>query len=160
MQVWPLVPRNCPVCRYLTRFWSQYLASLCSWTNFTPCHPFHHFDFLNRCLPLPAFFCTRHKTGYLNWSRFFYMWRVCHCGNNACYSRQGKRSSPSHFRYLFLQCLSGTHLSDLGNLASLIKWRLRPLCRNCGQWYFLCNGHCQLLGQSLPDQYPWVSNHC
>ena len=29
---------------------------------------------LDCCLPLPAFLCTGHKTGYLDWSRFFHLW--------------------------------------------------------------------------------------
>ena len=110
-----------PVCRYLAWFWSQYLASLRSRTIFTPCHPVHHFNSLDCCLPLPAFLCTGHKTGYLDWSGFFYLWGLCHCSNSACYSRQGKGSSPSHFRYLFLQCLSCAHISNARYLASSIQ---------------------------------------
>ena len=30
-------------------------------------------------------FRTGHKTGYLDWSRFFYLWGLCHCGNSARY---------------------------------------------------------------------------
>ena len=84
-------------------------------------HPFHHFDFLNRCLPLPAFLCARHKTGYLDWSGFFYLWWFCHCCDSTRYPCQGKRSCPSHLRYLFLQCLSSTYLSNSRNLASPIQ---------------------------------------
>ena len=51
----------------------------------------------------------------------FYLWGLCHCSNSACYSRQGKGSSPSHFRYLFLQCLSCAHISNARYLASSIQ---------------------------------------
>ena len=57
----------------------QYLASLRSWAIFTPCHPVHHFNSLDCCLPLPTILCNGHKTGYLDWSRFFHLWGLCHC---------------------------------------------------------------------------------
>lgn len=65
-------------------------------------------------------FRTGHKTGYLDWSRFFDLWWFCHCGDSTRYPCQGKGSSPSHLRYLFLQCLGSTHLSNPRHLASLI----------------------------------------
>ena len=67
------------------------------------------------------FFALGHKTGHLDWSRFFYLWGFCHCGDSACYSRQGKGSRPSHLRYLFLQCLGCAHLSNPRHLASSIQ---------------------------------------
>ncbi len=106
------------------RFWSQYLARVA--------HPFHHFDFLNRCLPLPAFLCARHETGYwLEW--FFYLcWFHC-C--NAPLSCQGKKKSLSHLKLSFF----------FNVLAALIfptdwlhyQWRFCPLW-NCSQRYFFC----------------------
>ena len=47
------------------------------------------------------FFNMGYKASYLDWGRLFYLWRFCHCSDCSCYSRQGKRSSPSHFCYLF-----------------------------------------------------------
>ena len=73
------------------------------------------------CLSLPALLCTGHKTGYLDWSRFFYLWWLCYCSDSARYPCQGKGSSPSHLRYLFLQCLGCAHLSNSRNLASSIQ---------------------------------------
>ena len=67
------------------------------------------------------FFCTRHKTSYLDWSGFFYLRWLCHCCDSARYPRQGKGSSPSHLRHLFLQCLGCAHLSNSRNLASPIQ---------------------------------------
>ena len=46
---------------------------------------------------------------------------ICHCSDSACYPRQGKGSSPSHLRYLFLQCFGCTYLSNPRHLASSIQ---------------------------------------
>ena len=117
-----LVPRNCPVCRYLTRFWSQYLASLCSWTNFTPRHPFHHFDFLNRCLPLPAFLCARTQK----------LATLIGVGSSICggsaiaataplsMPRKKKSPKPSPLSFFF-NVLAALYLSNARNLASPIQ---------------------------------------
>ena len=93
-------------------------------------------------------------------TRLFYLWRFCHCSDCSCYSRQGKRSSPSHFCYLFLQCLGSSYLSNSRFLAPSLQRRFCSLCGYCGQRYFLCNSHSQLLGQSVSYQYSRICNHC
>ena len=69
------------------------------------------------------FFDLRYKASYLDWGRLFYLWRFCHCSDCSCYSRQGKRSSPSHFCYLFLQCLGSSYLSNSRFLAPSFQRR-------------------------------------
>ena len=68
------------------------------------------------------------------------------CGGSAIAAtapviRQGKRSSPSHFCYLFLQCLGSSYLSNSRFLAPSLQRRFCSLCGYCGQRYFLCNSH-------------------
>ena len=105
------------VCCYLAWVWTQYLTSLRSWKIFPSCHSIYHFYSLDCCLSLPALFWPRYKASYLDRCRFLYLWRFCHCSDCSCYSRQGKRSSPSHFCYLFLQCLGSSYLSNSRFLA-------------------------------------------
>ena len=129
---WPLVPRNCSsmllsclVLVSISRKSSQ-LGNLHSPVILSTISIALIVAYL-----FQRFFALDTKTGYLDWSGFFYLWGLCHCGNSARYTCQGKGSSPSHLRYLFLQCLGCAHLSNSRHLASSIQWRLRPLCRNC-----------------------------
>ena len=94
--------------------------------SFTPRHPFHHFDFLNRCLHLfQRFFALDTKLATLiEWGLLSVV--ALPLLRQRPLSMPRKRSCPSHFRYLFLQCLGCAHLSNSRNLASPIQWRLLP----------------------------------
>ncbi len=118
MLVWLIAPKKiASVCCYLTWFWTNIsqvfavgkssLPVILSTISIALIIAFFSNDFLT----------WLQKASYLDWVGF-YLWRST-LQRLFCYSRQGKRSSLSHFLLSFLQCLGSSYLSTLGSGPSL-----------------------------------------
>ena len=128
------------VCCYLAWFRTQYFSSFRSWKIFPSCHPFDHFYRFNYCFLFQRFFNLDTKLATLIGVGSSI------CGGSAIAAtapviHAKEKKCPSHFCYLFLQCLGSSYLSNSRFLAPSLQRRFCSLCGYCGQRYFLCNSH-------------------